>query len=101
MNSREEYLLKLWKVRQEKEGHDVSGVTTLEEAKHFFDVKPEPPEIVTEPPEIVTEPTENGTEVPENETEVPENDVEPVNTEAKTTATKGKRGTAKKATEEV
>lgn len=87
MNSREEYLLKLWKARQEKEGHDVSGVTTLEEAKHFFDVKPEPPE--------------NETEVPKNETEVPENDVEPVNTEAKTTATKGKRGTAKKATEEV
>lgn len=36
---RESKLLRLWKIRQEKEGHDVSGVTTLEEAKHFFDKK--------------------------------------------------------------
>ena len=36
---RESKLLRLWKIRQEKEGYDVSGVTTLEEAKHFFDKK--------------------------------------------------------------
>ncbi len=34
---REEKLLKSWKARQEKEGHDVSNVKTLEEARHFFD----------------------------------------------------------------
>lgn len=32
--------LRLWKTRQEAEGHDVSGVTTLEQAEHFFDKKP-------------------------------------------------------------
>ena len=34
---REEKLLKSWKARQEKAGHDVSNVKTLEEARHFFD----------------------------------------------------------------
>ena len=37
--SRNEYLLKLWKTRQEAEGYDVSSVKTLEEAEHFFDKK--------------------------------------------------------------
>lgn len=37
--SRKDYLLKLWKIRQEAEGYDVSRVTTLEEAEHFFDKK--------------------------------------------------------------
>lgn len=37
--SRNEWLLKLWKMRQEAEGIDVSGVNTLEEAEHFFDKK--------------------------------------------------------------
>ena len=32
--------LRLWKARQEAEGYDVSKVTTLEEAEHFFDKKP-------------------------------------------------------------
>lgn len=34
--------LRLWKARQEAEGHDVSGVTTLEQAEHFFDKKDTP-----------------------------------------------------------
>lgn len=29
--------LRLWKIRQAIEGHDVSKVNTLEEAEHFFD----------------------------------------------------------------
>lgn len=33
----EERLLKLWKIRQIQEGHDVSGVHSLEEAERFFD----------------------------------------------------------------
>lgn len=33
----DERLLKLWKIRQIQEGHDVSNVHTLEEAEHFFD----------------------------------------------------------------
>lgn len=37
MGKKEERLLRLWKLRQQKEGHDVSGVNSLEEAKHFFD----------------------------------------------------------------
>lgn len=37
MKEQEERLLKLWKIRQEKEGVDVSDVKTLEEAKHFYD----------------------------------------------------------------
>lgn len=46
MESQKDKLLRLWKARQEAEGHDVSGVNTLEEAKHFFDKKeaPKPPE---------------------------------------------------------
>lgn len=35
--SRKDYLLRLWKIRQEAEGYDVSGVKTLEEAEHYFD----------------------------------------------------------------
>ena len=41
MESKKEKRLRLWKARQEAEGHDVSGVTTLEEAEHFFE-KEEP-----------------------------------------------------------
>lgn len=59
MESKKDKQLRLWKARQEAEGHDVSGVTTLEEAKHFFDKKesavlPEVPEVpeVSEIPEI-------------------------------------------------
>ena len=37
---REERLLRQWKIRQEAEGHDVSGVTTLAEAEEFFKKKP-------------------------------------------------------------
>ena len=39
MKKHEQRQLKLWKARQEAEGHDVSGVNTLEEAKLFFDQK--------------------------------------------------------------
>lgn len=39
MNKNEERLLKLWKARQEAEGHDVSGVKTLKEAEQFFSKK--------------------------------------------------------------
>ena len=64
MKDQKEKRLRLWKARQEAEGHDVSGVTTLEQAEHFFDKKVEPaeepeiPEIpeVTEEPEIPEEP---------------------------------------------
>lgn len=56
--------LRLWKARQEAEGHDVSGVTTLEQAAHFFDKKeiPEPPAEpeIPEIPEVDAEP-----EIPE------------------------------------
>lgn len=59
METRKEKQLRLWKARQEAEGHDVSGVTTLEEAKHFFDKKeesvlPEAP-VVPEVPEETAE----------------------------------------------
>lgn len=40
--------LRLWKARQEAEGYDVSGVTTLEQAEHFFDKK-EDPEVPEKP----------------------------------------------------
>lgn len=45
METQKEKRLRLWKARQEAEGYDVSGVTTLQEAEHFFDKKvdPEPP----------------------------------------------------------
>lgn len=64
MESIKDKRLRLWKARQEAEGHDVSGVTTLEEAEHFFDKKeapklPEVPEI----PEVTEEPA--ASEVPE------------------------------------
>ncbi|MCQ2087687.1 MAG: hypothetical protein MJZ37_06435 [Bacilli bacterium] len=42
METKQEKLLRLWKARQSAEGFDVSGVTTLEEAQHFFDKKEEP-----------------------------------------------------------
>lgn len=42
METQKEKRLRLWKARQEAEGHDVSGVTTLEQAAHFFDNKPAP-----------------------------------------------------------
>ena len=35
--SAKERKLRLWKIRQEAEGYDVSGVHTLEEAERFFD----------------------------------------------------------------
>lgn len=62
MESIKEKRLRLWKARQEAEGHDVSGVTTLEQAEHFFDKKeapklPEVPEI-PEIPEVTEEPAE-------------------------------------------
>lgn len=62
MESKKEKRLRLWKARQEAEGYDVSGVTTLEQAEHFFDKKDEPaaePEI-PEIPEVDAEP-----EIPE------------------------------------
>ena len=40
--STQERKLRLWKARQETAGHDVSGVTTLEQAEHFFDKKATP-----------------------------------------------------------
>ena len=62
MESQKEKRLRLWKARQEAEGHDVSGVTTLEQAEHFFDKKEEPEE-----PEIPEEPeAPEAPEVPEN-----------------------------------
>ena len=71
MESQKDKRLRLWKARQEAEGYDVSGVTTLEQAEHFFDKKeapqlPEVPEI-PEIPEIpeVPEVTEELPEVPE------------------------------------
>lgn len=39
MKEKKERLLRLWKIRQEQEGYDVSGIKTLEEAEHFFDKK--------------------------------------------------------------
>jgi hypothetical protein len=67
MESQKEKQLRLWKARQEAEGYDVSGVTTLEQAKHFFDKKeePEPPEApeVPEAPEAPELP--EAPEVPE------------------------------------
>ena len=41
METQKEKRLRLWKARQEAEGHDVSGVTTLEQADHFFEKKDE------------------------------------------------------------
>lgn len=53
MESQKDKLLRLWKARQEAEGHDVSGVTTLQEAEHFFDKKEEPkPAELPELPEV-------------------------------------------------
>ena len=77
--SRNEWLLKLWKMRQEAEGIDVSGVNTLEEAEHFFDkkntkkntskknTKKEAEEIVEE---AIGEPIEVSEEVVQSETPV-------------------------------
>ncbi len=36
---RETRLLRLWKVRQEREGKDVSGVKTLKQAEEFYKKK--------------------------------------------------------------
>lgn len=36
-NSVTERRLRAWKIRQEAEGYDVSGVNTLEDAEKFFD----------------------------------------------------------------
>lgn len=59
MESQKEKRLRLWKARQEAEGYDVSGVTTLEQAAHFFDKKeaPKPPEEpeIPEIPEVFEE----------------------------------------------
>lgn len=73
MESQKDKRLRLWKARQEAEGHDVSGVTTLEQAEHFSDKKeaPQPPEVpeipeipeVQEVPEVTEEPVVS--EVPE------------------------------------
>lgn len=41
MMTQREKRLKLWKARQTAEGYDVSGVTTLEQAEHFFDKQEE------------------------------------------------------------
>ena len=49
METQKEKQLRLWKARQEAEGHDVSGVTTLEQAAHFFDKKDTPAEEQEEP----------------------------------------------------
>lgn len=51
MENQKEKLLRLWKARQEAEGQDVSGVTTLEEAKQFYEKKnaPELPEVQDAP----------------------------------------------------
>ena len=43
METIRERRLRLWKARQTAEGHDVSGVKTLEEAEHFFDKKAQTP----------------------------------------------------------
>ena len=49
METQKEKRLRLWKARQEAEGHDVSGVTNLEQAAHFFDKKDTPDEEQEEP----------------------------------------------------
>lgn len=54
MESIKDKRLRLWKARQEAEGHDVSGVTTLEQAEHFFDKKEEPQ--LPEVPEVPEKP---------------------------------------------
>lgn len=36
MKKKDERMLKLWKARQEAEGHDVSAVKTLKDAEQFF-----------------------------------------------------------------
>lgn len=70
MENIKEKRLRLWKARQAAEGHDVSGVTTLEQAEHFYDKKeaPKPPEVpeipeIPEIPEVPEEPA--ASEVPE------------------------------------
>ena len=58
MENIKEKRLRLWKARQAAEGHDVSGVTTLEQAEHFFDKKeaPKPAEVTEEPAEVPQKP---------------------------------------------
>ena len=72
MESRTEKLLRLWKSRQTADGHDVSGVKTLDEAEHFFEKE----EQSVQENETVTPPSmaRNGNEEPE----VPENPDEEV-----------------------
>ena len=60
METQKEKRLRLWKARQEAEGFDVSGVTTLEQAAHFFDKKdtPDTPEVQEEPKKKPRKPKE-------------------------------------------
>lgn len=89
MESQKDKLLRLWKARQEAEGHDVSGVTTLEQAKHFFDKKEAPK--LPEVPEIPEIP-----EVPEEPAAVTEEPVAP-EAHAKAPATEPEKKPKKKA----
>ena len=65
MESIKDKRLRLWKARQEAEGHDVSGVTTLEQAEHFFDKKAELPEVPVIPEEPVIPEVPEIPEIPE------------------------------------
>ena len=60
METQKEKRLRLWKARQEAEGHDVSGVTTLEQAEHFYDKKdaPDVSEVQEEPKKKPRKPKE-------------------------------------------
>ena len=80
MTTQQEKRLKLWKARQQAEGHDVSGVTTLEQAEHFFDKKEEPAA-----PEGAEEIVENEQDQPEQTEEpaAPEEPEKPKKTRAK------------------
>ena len=64
MKEKEERLLRLWKIRQEQEGVDVSGVRTLEEAKHFYDKKPTKKATSKKPTKKVEEPVVEEVEIP-------------------------------------
>ena len=67
--------LKLWKMRQEEEGYDVSEVNTLEDAEHFFDkqpkVKKEKKQPKAEQPKVKKEETSEGDKI-ENQEENPD-----------------------------
>ena len=79
MESIKDKRLRLWKARQEAEGHDVSGVTTLEQAEHFFDKKAELPEVPVIPEEPVIPEVPEIPEIPE----VTEEPAEPKKTRKK------------------